>query len=132
MTSQTYDVRPGTALLREADRLASALDDYRHHVDNSPYTGSDKADTCQVTVTATFRITELVIDERLPSLGADVVAQRVTEALLNAQAAANRGRAECAANLLGALGLSAELKQQFDSVVNDIQADSAVKTPRDA
>lgn len=132
MKPQTYDGRPGAALLAEADRLASALDDYRHQVDNSPYTGSDKTDTCRATVTANFRITDLIIEESLPSLGSDVVAQRVTEALLNAQAAANRGRADRAAKLLGALGLDAELQEQFDSVVNDIQADRAVKTRRDA
>jgi DNA-binding protein YbaB len=117
--------QPGAALLREADRLASALDDYRHQLNNAPYTGSDEAGTVRATVTANLRITELIIDDSLPSLGSEVVAQRVTEALLNAQAAANQGRLDQAGSLLGALGLNAEVKQQFDAAVNELRKGAA-------
>lgn len=132
MKTQTDEGRPGAALLREADRLASALDDYRHHLNNSPYMGCDKGYSAQATVTADFRVTDLVIDESLLSQGADIVAQRVTEALLNAQTAANRGRAARADELLGALGLNAELQKQFDSAVTDIRSDRGVTTVRGA
>jgi DNA-binding protein YbaB len=99
--SRTDEGQPGAALLRQADRLASALDDYRHHMNNSPYPGTDEAQTVRATVTANFRITELIIEDGLLSLGTEVVVRRVTEALLNAQAAAKRGRQDRAETLSG-------------------------------
>jgi DNA-binding protein YbaB len=109
--------QPGMAMLREADRLASALDDYQHQANNSAYTGTDEAGTVRATVTASFLVTDLIIDDELLALGSDVVARRVTEALVNAQAAATRGGADRTGNLLGALGLNAELMGQFDAAI---------------
>jgi DNA-binding protein YbaB len=71
--SRTDEGQPGAALLRQADRLASALDDYQHHMNNSPYPGTDEAQTVRATVTANFRITELIIEDGLLSLGTEVV-----------------------------------------------------------
>jgi DNA-binding protein YbaB len=125
--SDVDDGQPGAALLRHADRLASALDDYRHQVNNLPFPGTDEAQTVQVAVTANFRITELIIEEGLLSLGTEVVVQRVTEALSNAQAAAKRDRQDRAEKLSGALGLTPDLKQQFDSALDDIRSDRGVQ-----
>jgi DNA-binding protein YbaB len=126
---QTDEGLPGAALVREADRLASALDDYRHHLSNSPYTGSDTANTVEATVTANFRITELIIEDRLLPLGAEVVAERVLEALVNAQAAATQGRQDRSGELSGALGLNAELKEQFESALKDIRPNHGIQAP---
>lgn len=112
---------PGAALLREAHRLRSAFEGYRDHLNTVSFTGTDEANTVTATVTGDRRLTALDIEDGLLRLGANAVAQRITEALQNAHATATGAIGAEQEKLLETLGLTAEIMQQFDSALDSLQ-----------
>jgi DNA-binding protein YbaB len=107
---------PGTALLREAHRLRSAYEDYRHHLSTASFTGTDEAKTVTATVSGSLRLTGLRIQKRLlTTVGYEAVGQRITDAVRSANAAAAASVGPQQEKLLGTLGLTADVMQQFDS-----------------
>jgi DNA-binding protein YbaB len=106
--------QPGAALLREADRLQSALADFQH-VQTALFSATDEADTVQATVDGHGCLTGLHIEDGLLRLGTETVEQRVNEALENARAAATRAVGAEQEKLLETLGLTDEVMEQIDS-----------------
>lgn len=112
---------PGAALLREAHRLRSAFEDYRHHLSTASFTGTDEAKTVKATVSGSLRLTGLRIEKHLLGrVGAEAVGERITEALRNANAAATGAVGAEQEKALEALGLTAEVVKQFDSVLENL------------
>lgn len=112
---------PGAALLRAADRLRSAFEGHRDHLNSASFTGTDEANSVEVTVTGNRRLTALLIQEGLlRRLGTEAVGQRITEALQNAHAAATDAIGAEQEKLLETLGLTTELMQQFDSALEKL------------
>ena len=112
-------------MLREANRLQSALDGYRRQLTTSTFTATDEAVSVRVTVNGSLVLTRIFMKKGLLRLGAKTVARRINQALRNAQAAATAAAGDEREKLAGALGLTAEIKEQFDSVIKDIRSASA-------
>jgi ESX secretion-associated protein EspL len=117
---QIGEGQPGDALLRQADRLQSALDDYQH-LETTFFSGADEAKTVRVTVDGGKRLADLYIEEGLLRLGSETVQQRLNEALLNANAAATGAVGAEQEKLLETLGLTAEVMEKFDSLIENLQ-----------
>jgi DNA-binding protein YbaB len=116
--------QPGAALLRQADRLQSALDDYQH-LETTFFSGADEANTVGVTVDGGKRLADLYIEEGLLRLGSETVQQRLNEALRNANAAATEALGTEREKLLETLGLTAEVMEKLDSVIENLQPGDA-------
>ena len=82
MTTEFHDV------LRHAQHIQSAVDEQLFELNARSFTGTDEALTVAVTVDGRQRLTGLQIKDGLLLLGAETVAQRINEAILEAQAAA--------------------------------------------
>jgi DNA-binding protein YbaB len=117
---QIDEGQPGAALLRQVDRLQSALDDYQHP-ETTLFSGADEAKTVGVTVDKGKRLTELYIEDGLLRLGTETVEQRLNDALLNANAAATEAAGAEREKLLETLGLTAEVTEKLDSVIENLQ-----------
>ena len=111
------DGQPGAALLREAQRLRSAWDDYRHRSRTASFTSTDHDETVEATVNGDLQLTGLRIEDGLLRLGTEAVGERINEALQNARAAAAGAAGTEQEELLEALGLTAEVMKQFDSAM---------------
>lgn len=77
------------AVLRQAQQLQSLMDEQLHKMNTQTFTASDETDTVQVTLNGHFHLTDAPIEDGLPRLGAQLVEQRLNEALLKAMAAAS-------------------------------------------
>ncbi|MBS4728039.1 YbaB/EbfC family nucleoid-associated protein [Mycobacterium sp. SM1] len=76
------------AVLRQAERLQSLMDDQLHKMNTQTFTATDESKTVEVTVNGRHWLTDVFINDGLLRLGADVVEQRLNEALQKASAAA--------------------------------------------
>lgn len=85
----TDDVHPQVAaVLRQAQRLQSLMDDQLHKMKTQTFTASDETDTVEVTLDGHHQLKSVFIEDGLLRLGAQVVGQRLNEALQTATAAA--------------------------------------------
>lgn len=76
------------AVLQQAQRLQSLMDDQLHRMAAQAFTGTDEAETVEVTLNGHHRLVGAVIADGLLRLGVETVQQRLNEALQNATAAA--------------------------------------------
>jgi DNA-binding protein YbaB len=87
----TDDMHPQVAaVLRQAQRLQSIVDDQLHKMNTETFTATDEAKTVEVTLNGHHHLTAAFISDGLLRLGASVVEQRINEALHNATAAATQ------------------------------------------
>ena len=76
------------AVLKQAQRLQSIVDDQLHKMNTETFTATDEAETVEVTLNGHQHLTATFISDGLLRLGAHEVQQRINEALQNASAAA--------------------------------------------
>jgi DNA-binding protein YbaB len=76
------------AVLQQAQRLQSLMDDQLHKMNSQTFTATDESKTVEVTLNGHHHLTGAFIEEGLLRLGAQTVEQRLNEALQNATAAA--------------------------------------------
>lgn len=105
----TDDMHPDVAaVLQQAQRLQSLMDEQLHKMKNETFTATDDAETVEVTLNGHHHLTGTFIADGLLRLGAPTVEQRLNEALGKATDAASR---------------SIELdRDRIDAVVADITA----------
>ena len=85
----TDDMHPEVAaVLQQAQRLQSLMDDQLAKMANETFTATDEARTVEVTLDGHQWLTDVFIEDGLLRLGADTVAARINEALQNAGDAA--------------------------------------------
>ncbi|HEX9834249.1 MAG TPA: YbaB/EbfC family nucleoid-associated protein [Mycobacterium sp.] len=97
------------AVLQQAARLQSLMDEQLHKMNSQTFTATDEAETVEVTLDGHHHLTGTFIADGLLRLGAETVQQRLNEALQNATAAATE---------------SIELdRERIDAAVADITAD---------
>ncbi len=72
------------AVLRNAQRLQSIMDDQLHKMNSETFTGTDESKTVEVTLNGHHHLTGVFIEDGLLRLGAQTVEQRLNEALQNA------------------------------------------------
>ncbi len=106
----TDDMHPEVAaVLAQAARLQSLMDEQLHKMNTQTFTATDEAETVEVTLDGHHHLTGTFIADGLLRLGAPTVEQRLNEALQNATAAATE---------------SIELdRERIDAAVADITAD---------
>jgi DNA-binding protein YbaB len=81
----TAEIHPQVAaILQQAQRLVSIMDDQLHKMKSEKFTATDKSKTVEVTLNGHHWLTDVFIEDGLLRLGADAVAQRLNEALRNA------------------------------------------------
>lgn len=86
----TEDMHPQVAaVLRQAQRLQSLMDDQLTKMAGDSFTATDEARTVEVTLDGHHWLKDVFIEEGLLRLGADTVAARINEALQNAGASAS-------------------------------------------
>ena len=78
------------AVLQQAQRLQSIVDDQLHKMNTETFTATDEAKTVEVTLNGHHYLTGVFISDGLLRLGARVVQERIHEALRNATAAATQ------------------------------------------
>ncbi|MGV0743577.1 YbaB/EbfC family nucleoid-associated protein [Mycolicibacterium sp. XJ870] len=106
----TDNVHPQVAaVLRQAQRLQSLMDDQLHKMNTEAFTGTDETDTVEVTLNGHHHLTSVFIEDGLLRLGAATVEQRLNEALQKATAAATAS-------------IEAD-REWLDSIVADITAE---------
>jgi ESX secretion-associated protein EspL len=76
------------AVLQQAQRLQSIMDDQLHKMNSETFTATDESETVEVTLNGHHHLTGVFIEDGLLRLGADTVEQRLNEALRNAAEAA--------------------------------------------
>lgn len=76
------------AVLQQAQRLQSLMDDQLHRMNSQTFTASDESETVEVTLNGHHHLTGAYIEDGLLRLGVETVQQRINEALQNATAAA--------------------------------------------
>lgn len=76
------------AALKDVRCLVSIMDDQQHKMDTATFTGTDEARSVHVTLNGHHQLIDVYIHDGLLQLGGRTVAQRLTEALRNASAAA--------------------------------------------
>ena len=87
----TDDMHPQVAaVLEQAQRLQSIVDDQLHKMSTETFTATDESETVEVTLNGHHYLTAAFISDGLLRLGARTVEQRINEALRNATAAATR------------------------------------------
>ncbi|MDX1889352.1 YbaB/EbfC family nucleoid-associated protein [Mycolicibacterium sp. 050158] len=85
----TEDMHPQVAaVLRQAQRLQSLMDEQLNKMATESFTATDEAETVEVTLNGHQWLTDVFIEDGLLRLGAETVAARVNEALQNAGATA--------------------------------------------
>ncbi|MCV7352735.1 YbaB/EbfC family nucleoid-associated protein [Mycobacterium parmense] len=89
--------------MEHLQRFNSLLEGQMRRNDTGTFTGTDEAETVEVTLNGHRCVTGLEIEEGLLRLGAETVQERINEALLNAQAAATGAREAENAQLLRSL-----------------------------
>ncbi|MGE0218530.1 YbaB/EbfC family nucleoid-associated protein [Mycolicibacterium sp.] len=86
----TDDMHPEVAaVLRQARRLQTLMDEQLDKMANESFTASDDTDTVEVTLDGHHWLKDVYIQDGLLRLGAEVVEQRVNEALQKASAQAS-------------------------------------------
>lgn len=97
------------AVLHQAERLQSLMDEQLHKMNNQTFTATDDAETVEVTLNGHHHLTGAFIADGLLRLGAETVETRLNEALQKATDAATK---------------SIELdRDRIDAAVADITAD---------
>lgn len=82
----TEDIHPEvSAVLTQAQRLQSLLDEQLHKMDRESFTGTDESETVEVKLNGHHWLTDIHIDDGLLRLGVETVEGRLSEALRNAQ-----------------------------------------------
>jgi DNA-binding protein YbaB len=76
------------AVLHQAQRLQSIMDDQLHRMNTQTFTATDESETVEVTLNGHHHLTGAFIEDGLLRLGVETVQQRLNEALQNATAAA--------------------------------------------
>jgi DNA-binding protein YbaB len=76
------------AVLAQAQRLQSVMDDQLTKMDTETFTATDESKTVEVMLNGHHWLTGVFIEDGLLRLGAETVAARVNEALQNASAQA--------------------------------------------
>ncbi len=76
------------AVLAQAERLQSVMDDQLMKMNTETFTATDESRTVEVTLNGHHWLTDVFIEEGLLRLGAETVAARVNEALQKAAAQA--------------------------------------------
>ena len=74
------------AVLKQAQRLQSLVDDQLHKMSSESFTATDETETVEVTLNGHHYLTGAFISDGLLRLGARTVEQRINEALQNATA----------------------------------------------
>jgi DNA-binding protein YbaB len=97
------------AVLKQAQRLQSLMDDQLTKMNTESFTATDEAETVEVTLNGHHWLTDVFIEDGLLRLGAETVAGRVNEAL---QKAALKASASIDAD-----------RERIDAVVAEITAD---------
>lgn len=83
------DMHPQVAaVLAQAQRLQSVMDDQLAKMNTETFTATDESKTVEVTLNGHHWLTDVFIEDGLLRLGAETVAARVNEALQNAAAQA--------------------------------------------
>lgn len=77
------------AVLQQAQRLQSIMDDQLHRMSTQTFTATDETQTVEVTLNGHHHLTGAFIEDGLLRLGVETVQQRLNEALQNANAAAS-------------------------------------------
>jgi DNA-binding protein YbaB len=77
------------AVLRQAQRLQSLMDDQLQKMASETFAATDETRTVEVTLNGHHWLTDVFIEDGLLRLGADTVAARINEALQNAGASAS-------------------------------------------
>ena len=78
------------AVLKQAQRLQSIVDDQLHKMNTETFTATDEAKTVEVTLNGHHYLTGVFISDGLLRFGAHIVQERIHEALQNATAAATQ------------------------------------------
>lgn len=106
----TDDMHPQVAaVLRQAQRLQSVMDDQLHKMDNESFTATDETETVEVTLNGHHHLTGVFIEDGLLRLGAQTVEQRLNEALQKAMAEAS-------------MSIEAD-RERIDSMIAEITSD---------
>jgi DNA-binding protein YbaB len=101
-----------TEMLEQLQQFNAALDDQMRRTTLDTFSGTDEAKTVNVTLNGTRCLTGLYLEEGLLRLGADTVAERINEALVNAQAASDEAISAQQSQLFSALsGIAGSMKQ---------------------
>ncbi len=112
----TDDMHPEvSAVLAQARRLQSLMDDQLDKMANDSFTASDEADSVEVTLNGHHWLKDVYMRDGLLRLGAEAVEQRVNQALQKASAEAS-ARID-------------EDRRRIDAVVAEITAEMADKEP---
>lgn len=77
------------AVLAQAQRLQSIMDDQLHRMNTQTFSATDESETVEVTLNGHHHLTAAFIEDGLLRLGVETVQQRLNEALQNATAAAS-------------------------------------------
>lgn len=77
------------AVLHQAQRLQSIMDDQLHRMSTQTFTATDETETVEVTLNGHQHLIGAFIEDGLLRLGVETVQQRLNEALHNANAAAS-------------------------------------------
>ncbi|MEE6138010.1 YbaB/EbfC family nucleoid-associated protein [Mycobacterium sp. 050128] len=75
-------------LLRQIKQIQTAVDEQARQLVAESFTGTDEAKTVEVTLDGRQWLTNLYLQDGLLRLGIETVAQRINEAIQNAQAVA--------------------------------------------
>ena len=87
----TDEMHPDVAaVLQQAERLQSLMDEQLHKMKNETFTATDDAETVEVTLNGHHHLTGTFIADGLLRLGAPTVEQRLNEALEKATDAATK------------------------------------------
>lgn len=97
------------AVLAQAHRLQSVMDDQLAKMNTQTFTASDETETVEVTLNGHSWLTDVFIEDGLLRLGAETVQARVNEALQKAMEEATSS-------------LDAD-RERIDSIVADITGD---------
>jgi DNA-binding protein YbaB len=105
------DMHPQVAaVLKQAQRLRSLMDDQLTKMNTESFTATDEAETVEVTLNGHHWLTGVFIEDGLLRLGAAAVEGRVNEALQKA-------------SLKASASIDAD-RERIDAVVAEITADS--------
>lgn len=106
----TDDMHPEVAaVLREAERLQSAMDDQLAKMSTQTFVATDETETVEVTLNGHQLLTDVLIEDGLLRLGAATVESRVNEALRKA-------------SVLAAESLAVD-QERIDAILAEITAD---------
>ncbi len=110
------DMHPEVAaVLRQAKRLQSLMDEQLDKMANASFTASDDTDTVEVTLNGHHQLQDVHIEDGLLRLGAQTVEQRVNEALQKA-------------NEIASASVDAD-RERLDAVVAEITAELPDEPP---